>query len=152
MNHILGGGAFSSWLFEEVREKRGLAYSVYSYVVPFDHAAIFGGGTATRNEKAMEAVEVILQQLERMAEDGPTEAELDDAKAYLTGSYALRFGSSNSTARQLLAIQLEFLGLDYIDTRNAMIEAVTLQDVRRAAGRILGEGKPTVAVVGAPAG
>ncbi|UOM33364.1 pitrilysin family protein [Acuticoccus sp. I52.16.1] len=152
MNHILGGGAFSSWLFEEVREKRGLAYSVYSYVVPFDHAAVFGGGTATRNEKAMEAVEVILQQLERMAEDGPTEAELDDAKAYLTGSYALRFGSSNSTARQLLAIQLEFLGLDYIDTRNAMIEAVTLQDVRRAAGRILGEGKPTVAVVGAPAG
>ncbi|ORE94527.1 peptidase M16 domain-containing protein [Stappia sp. 22II-S9-Z10] len=151
MNHILGGGSFSSWLFEEVREKRGLAYSVYSYVAPFDHTAIFGGGTATRNDRAMEAVEVIMAQLQRMATEGPTEAELDDAKAYLTGSYALRFGSSNSTARQLLAIQLEDLGKDYIDRRNSLIEAVTLADVRRAAARILGEGKPTVAVVGAPA-
>ncbi|WP_075219853.1 M16 family metallopeptidase [Acuticoccus yangtzensis] len=151
MNHILGGGSFSSWLFEEVREKRGLAYSVYSYVAPFDHTAIFGGGTATRNDRAMEAVEVIMAQLQRMATEGPTEAELDDAKAYLTGSYALRFGSSNSTARQLLAIQLEELGKDYIDRRNSLIEAVTLADVRRAAARILGEGKPTVAVVGAPA-
>lgn len=150
MNHILGGGSFSSWLFEEVREKRGLAYSVYSYVAPFDHTAIFGGGTATRNDRAMEAVEVILEQLERMAQQGPTEEELADAKAYLTGSYALRFGSSNSTARQLLAIQLEDLGLDYIDNRNALIEAVTLAQVRRAASRILGEGKPTVALVGAP--
>ncbi|RAH99506.1 peptidase M16 [Acuticoccus sediminis] len=152
MNHILGGGAFSSWLFEEVREKRGLAYSVYSYIAPYDHTAVFGGGTATRNDRAMETVDVILQQLQRMANEGPTEAELEDAKAYLTGSYALRFGSSNSTARQLLAIQLEDLGIDYIDGRNALIEAVTLDDVRRAASRILGEGKPTVAVVGAPAG
>lgn len=152
MNHILGGGAFSSWLFNEVREKRGLAYSVYSFLAPFDHAAVFGGGTATRNDRAEEAVSVILEQIARMAADGPTQEELDDAKAYLIGSYALRFDSSGSIARQLLAIQLEDLGIDYIDERNGQIEAVTLDDVRRAASRILGQGQPTVAVVGSPAG
>lgn len=151
MNHILGGGSFSSWLFEEVREKRGLAYSVYSYLAPFAHTAVFGGGTATRNDQAEEALAVILAQFERMASEGPTEEELEDAKAFLTGSYALRFGSSGSIARQLLAIQLEDLGIDYVDKRNDLINAVTLEDVRRAARRIFGEGKPTVAIVGAAA-
>ena len=152
MNHILGGGTFSSWLFTEVREKRGLAYSVYSYIAPYEHTAVFGGGTATKNERAQEAVQVILDQVERMANVGPTEAELTDAKAYLTGSYALRFGSSSSIARQLLSVQLEDLGVGYIEERNALVEAVTLADVRRAAARIFGEGRPTVAVVGAAAG
>ncbi|WP_211110538.1 M16 family metallopeptidase [Acuticoccus mangrovi] len=152
MNHIIGGGAFSSWLFQEVREKRGLAYTVYSYLAPYAHTAVFGGGTATRNDQAQEAVKVILDQFERMATEGPTEEELADAKAYLTGSYALRFGSSSSIARQLLFIQIEDLGMDYIDKRNDLVEAVTLEDVRRAARRIFGEGRPTVAVVGAPAG
>ncbi|WP_108658603.1 M16 family metallopeptidase [Acuticoccus kandeliae] len=152
MNHILGGGAFSSWLFDEVREKRGLAYSVYSYLAPYEHSAIFGGGTATRNDQAEEALTVIRAQFERMGTEGPSEEELADAKAYLTGSYALRFGSSGSIARQLLFIQLENLGMDYIDKRNDLIQAVTLEDVKRAARRIFGEGVPTVAVVGAPAG
>lgn len=152
MNHILGGGSFSSWLFQEVRDKRGLAYSVYSFIVPFDHSAVFGGGTATANEQADEALSVILAQLERMATEGPTEEELAAAKAYLTGSYALRFDSSSSISRQLLGIQLENLGIDYVDIRNSLIEAVTLEDVRRVAARILGEGEPTVAIVGAPAG
>ena len=152
MNHILGGGSFSSWLFDEVREKRGLAYSVYSYMAPFEHTAIFGGGTATRNDRAEEALQVILDQLDKMASDGPTEEELREAKDYLIGSYALRFGSSSSIARQLLSIQIEDLGMDYIDERNGLIEAVTLEDVRRAAQRIFGEGTPTVAIVGAAAG
>jgi len=152
MNHILGGGTFSSWLFEEVREKRGLAYSVYSYMAPFEHTAVFGAGTATRNDQTDEAIEVILAQFRKMASEGPTEAELADAKAYLTGSYALRFGSSSSIARQLLFIQIEDLGIDYIDRRNALIEAVTLEDVRRAASRIFGNERPTVAIVGAAEG
>jgi zinc protease len=152
MNHILGGGAFSSWLFQEVREKRGLAYSVYSFVAPFENSAIFGGGTATRNDQAEEALAVIRAQLERMGGEGPSQDELAEAKDYLTGSYALRFGSSNSIARQLLGIQLADLGMEYVDIRNDLIEAVTLEDVRRVARRILGAGEPTVAVVGAPAG
>jgi len=152
MNHILGGGTFSSWLFEEVREKRGLAYSVYSYMAPYEHTSVFGAGTATRNDQADEAVEVILSQFRKMASEGPTEEELDNAKAYLTGSYALRFGSSSSIARQLLFLQIEDLGMDYIDKRNDLIEAVTLEDVRRAAQRIFGNGRPTVAIVGAAEG
>ena len=152
MNHILGGGTFSSWLFAEVREKRGLAYSVYSYMAPYEHTAIFGAGTATRNDQSDEAVEVILAQFRKMASEGPTEEELADAKAYLTGSYALRFGSSSSIARQLLFLQLERLGTDYVDQRNDLIEAVTLEDVRRAAQRIFGNGRPTVAIVGSVEG
>ncbi|MEM9223891.1 MAG: pitrilysin family protein [Pseudomonadota bacterium] len=149
MNHILGGGAFSSWLFEEVREKRGLAYSVYSYMAPFEYSAVFGAGTATRNDQAGEAIEVILEQFRKMASEGPTEEDLANAKAYLTGAYALRFGSSSSIARQLLFLQLEDLGMAYIKDRNAMIEAVTLDDVRRSAQRIFGNATPTVAIVGA---
>ncbi|MEO1103201.1 MAG: pitrilysin family protein [Pseudomonadota bacterium] len=152
MNHILGGGVFSSWLFEEVREKRGLAYSVYSYMAPLDYSAVFGAGTATRNDQADQAVEVILSQFQKMATEGPTDKELTDAKAYLTGAYALRFGSSSSIARQLLFLQLEDLGMDYIENRNGLIEAVTLEDVRRAAQRIFGNGTPTVAIVGAGEG
>lgn len=152
MNHILGGGTFSSWLFDEVREKRGLAYSVYSYMAPYQHTSVFGAGTATRNDQASEAVDVILAQFNKMASEGPTEEELADAKAYLTGSYALRFGSSSSIARQLLFLQLEDLGMDYIDKRNGLIDAVTLDDVRRAAQRIFGKGEPTVAIVGSVEG
>lgn len=152
MNHILGGGTFSSWLFEEVREKRGLAYSVYSYMAPYEHTSVFGAGTATRNDQAEEAIDVILTQFRKMASEGPTEEELDDAKAYLTGSYALRFGSSSSIARQLLFLQLEDLGIDYIDKRNDLINAVSLEDVRRAAQRIFGNGTPTVAIVGSADG
>ncbi|MEM8853865.1 MAG: pitrilysin family protein [Pseudomonadota bacterium] len=152
MNHILGGGAFSSWLFEEVREKRGLAYSVYSYIAPYEHTSLFGGGTATRNDQVDEALAVIRAQFARMAEEGPTEEELADAKAFLTGSYALRFGSSSSIARQLLFIQIEDLGMDYVSRRNGLIEAVTLEDVRRAAKRIFSDGEPTIAIVGAASG
>ena len=148
MNYILGGGSFSSRLFTEIREKRGLAYSVYSYLVPLDHSAVFGGGTATRADRVDETVGLIKSEIARMADGGPTQAELDDAKAYLTGAYPLRFDSSSSIAAQLLQIQLEELGIDYVDKRNALIEAVSLDDVKRVAARILGNGEPTFVTVG----
>ncbi|MEM7693403.1 MAG: pitrilysin family protein [Pseudomonadota bacterium] len=149
MNHILGGGAFSSWLYKEVREKRGLAYGVYSYVAPFEHASVFGAGTSTRTDQATLARDIILQQFEKMATEGPSEAELNEAKSFLTGSYALRFGSSSSIARQLLFLQIEDLGKNYVTDRNGLIEAVTLEDVRRAAARIFDGVAPTIAIVGA---
>jgi zinc protease len=148
MNHILGGGIFQSWLYQEVREKRGLVYGIYSFLVPYDHAGIFGGATSTRTDQAEEALAVILGQLERMADPGPTEAELEAAKDYLIGSYALRFDSSGSIAGQLLGIRLDDLGVDYVEERNDLIRAVTLEDVRRAAARLLSAGKPTIATVG----
>lgn len=148
MNHILGGGTFTSWLFEEVREKRGLTYGIETYLAAYDHAGMFLGGTATKPENAAEALKLIREQIRRMAETGPTEKELADAKRFITGSYPLRFDTSGGIAGQLLGIQLDNLGIDYIDKRNSLVEAVTLEDVRRAAKRILDAGAPTVVLTG----
>ena len=91
VNHILGGGVFSARLFREVREKRGLAYSVHSQLITFDHSALFSGGTSTKNERAAESLSVIEEEIEKLAAEGPTAEELDKAQKYLIGSYALRF-------------------------------------------------------------
>lgn len=148
MNHILGGGSFSSWLYDEVREKRGLAYSVGSYLVPYDHAGMLIAATGTRADRASETLQIIGEQMGRMASQGPTEEELAKAKSFLTGSYALRFDTSGKIANQLLGIRMEKLGLDYIDKRNGLIEAVTLEDIKRVANRLLGSASPTIVTVG----
>lgn len=150
LNQILGGGGFASRLMEEVREKRGLAYSVYSYVAPFRHASIFAGGVATKNEEIGQSLDVIKGELKRMADDGPTPTELANAKSYLTGSYALRFDTNAKIANQLLGILQEDLGIDYVDRRNKEIEAVTLDDVKRVAKRLLKADDLIVTVVGKP--
>jgi zinc protease len=152
VNHILGGGSFSSWLFQTVREKRGLAYSVSTALATLEHAAFIGGGVATRNDRAAESLRIIEAEMARMASDGPSADELDSAKRYITGSYALRFDTSTKIANQLTQIQLEGLGIDYIDRRNALVEAVTLDDARRVAARMFGTGKPMVVAVGRPEG
>jgi zinc protease len=152
MNHILGGGSFSSKLMEEVREKRGLAYSVYSYLQPYDHAAIFAGSVATQNSKMAESLDVIRAEINKMATEGPSQTDLDSAKSYLTGSYPLRFDTSSKIAAQLLAIQQADLGIDYVNKRNDLIAAVTLDDIKRVAKRLLKPDKLIVAVVGQPEG
>lgn len=139
MDHVLGGGTFSSRLFEEVREKRGLAYSVWSGLASFDHSSLYMVGTSTQAARAAEALDVIRAEIDRMAAEGPTEKELLDAKKFLTGNYALRFDSSGKIAGQLVGLQLEELPIDYFLTRNELVEAVTLEDVRRVAARILGQ-------------
>jgi zinc protease len=149
LNHILGGNPFSSRLYKEVREARGLAYSVYSGVMPLDHAAVFVGSTATRSDRAGQALDVMQAEFRKMAETGPTEEELAKAKSYLTGSYALRFDTSTKIAEQLVAIQLEDLGIDYIDKRNGLVNAVTLDDVKRVAKRLL-DASMLITVVGKP--
>ena len=152
LNHILGGGGFTSRLYEEVRERRGLAYSVYSALLPLDAAGLVFGGAGTANARAAETVEVVRREWARMAAEGPTEQELADAKLYLTGSFPLRFSSSDRVARILVAMQLEDLGIDYLDRRNGLIEAVTLEDVRRVAGGLLDPEALTVVVAGEPDG
>jgi zinc protease len=152
LNYILGGGGFNSRLTTEVREKRGLAYSIYSYLSPLDRAGLFLGGAATRNDRVGQSLDIIRAELERMAGEGPTVEELDNAKTYLTGSYALRFESSSKIAGQLLGIQLEDLGKDYIDRRNGLIEAVTIDDIKRVARRLLQPGQLIVTIVGRPEG
>jgi zinc protease len=149
VNHILGGGSFSSRLYREVRETRGLAYSVYSSLLPLDHAALFISGTATRADRGPQTLEVIVHEIRRLAESGPDAQELADAKSYLKGSFALRFDTSTKIASQLVQLQLDDLGIDYIEKRNGLVEAVTLDDVKRVAKRLL-DGGLLVMVVGRP--
>lgn len=150
LNHILGGGGFASKLMEEVREKRGLAYSVYTYVYPYQHTSIFSGSVATRNEAIGESLDVIRDELKQMAENGPTQTELDNAKKYLIGSYPLRFDTNSKIASQLLGLRMDDFGPEYIDNRNDMIAAVTLEDVKRVAKRLLETDDLIVTIVGKP--
>jgi zinc protease len=152
VNHILGGGVFTARLFNEVREKRGLAYSVYSQLNEYDHCPMMIGAAATKNERAGETLEVLEEQCRLLSSDGPSPDELDKARKFLTGSYALRFDTSTKIAGQLVNIQLDGLEPSYLDERNAKIDAVTLEDARRAAQRLLGDGKLLVAVAGRPRG
>ncbi|MGA8989706.1 MAG: pitrilysin family protein [Rhodoplanes sp.] len=140
VNHILGGGSFTSRLYHEVREKRGLAYSVYSMLFPLKHTAAFFVMTGTRADRANETIDVIESEVRRIAQEGPTADELAKAKSYVKGSYALAFDTSPKIANQLVQIQLDNLGIDYIDRRIAMIDAVTLDDAKRVAQRLFGGG------------
>jgi zinc protease len=152
MNHILGGGSFSSRLYQEVREKRGLAYSIYSSLSPMRHSAMITGSVATQNARVAETIHQIRLQWKRMAEHGATAQELKDAKLYLTGSYPLRFVNTARIAGSLAWLQMLGLGRDYFDKRNQIIEAVTLADVRRVAKRFLDTSKLNFVVVGQPKG
>ncbi len=152
LNYVIGGGGFASKLVHEVREKRGLAYSVYTYLYPLDRAGIFLGGVATENKAVKQSIDVIREELARIAANGPTSEELENAKRYLTGSYALRLNSSVRIARTLLGIQMENLGIDYIERRGKLIEAVTLEDIRRVASRFIKPGNLIITVVGKPEG
>jgi zinc protease len=151
VNHILGGGSFTSRLYNEVREKRGLVYGVSSYLMTLRHSALFMVGTQASSDHAGEAVELIEAQIRHMADEGPTEAELSKAKAYLKGAYVLNLDTSSKIASVLLQNQLENLGIDYIDKRRGLIDAVTLDDARRAAKRLAAGGLLTT-VVGQPKG
>jgi zinc protease len=152
VNHVLGGGVFSARLFREVREKRGLAYSVYSQLLTYDHGAMFLGGTSTKNERAAESMAVIEAEIRSLAEQGPTEEELDKAKKYLIGSYALRFDTSTKIASQLLRLQTDGYGVEYLDERNRLFAAVTMEDAKRAAKRLFGDVSLLVTVAGRPEG
>ena len=151
VNHILGGGSFSSRLYKEVREKRGLAYGVSDSLVWFKRAAVVLGGTATRADRTGDALAIIEAETKRMADDGPTADELAAAKSYLKGAYALSLDTSSKIAAQLTQIQLDKLGIDYMQRRSAMIDAVTLDDAKRVAKRLFGGGM-LVTVVGRPKG
>lgn len=152
MNYVLGGGGFASRLMEEVREKRGLAYGVYSYLADLDESALYVGGVQTANERMAESLELIRAEWARVAAEGITAEELDSAKRYLTGAFPLSFDSNARIANYLVFMQEEKLGRDYIDRRNALVEAVTLEDVRRVAARLLKPEALSVVVAGKPVG
>lgn len=148
MNHILGGGTFSSRLYDEVREKRGLAYSISSNLANYDRAAFLTVGSAIRPDKLDETLSLIRGEIEQMAKEGPTEQELEAAKKYVIGSYAINnLDTSSKVARALVALQTADLGMDYIERRSEIIGSVTLDDVKSIARKLL-TGEPTVVIMG----
>ncbi len=152
VNHILGGGVFSSRLFREVREKRGLAYSVFSQLAPLDFGPVHMGGTSTKNERVAESLSIIEAEIKSLASDGPNDEELDIAKKYLIGSWPLRFDTSTKLANQLIHMQIENLGLDYMERRNGLVAAVNRADAARVAKRVYGTGEIFTVIVGRPVG
>ena len=150
MNHILGGGGFSSRLTDEIREKRGLAYSAASFLAPSRETAGLMIYFATRNDAVMEAVQVAKDVVADVAQHGVTEDELRDAKDNLTGSYPLRFDSNGKIAGHLMGLQISNLPMDYHMTRNALVEAITGEDIKRVAKKLLGDFDPLLVVSGSP--
>ncbi len=152
MNYLLGGGGFASRLTEEVREKRGLTYSVYSYLAPADRAGMYVAGVSSDNARIAEALDVIKAEWKRMAEGGATAEELEKAKQYLTGAYPLRFDSNSKIAGILAGLMIDGFSPDYIRDRNGLIEAVTLDDIARVAKKWLKPERLRIVVVGQPEG
>src|SRR5262249_23377254 len=151
VNHILGGGSFSSRLYHEVREKRGLAYGISDTLIWLNHTAVLLGSTATRADATGQTIEIIEQEIRRLAAEGPTEEEFAKAKSYLKGSFALGLDTSNRIAAQLVQMQLDNLGIDYIERRSRLIDSVTMADAKRVAKRLLDNGW-LVTGVGRPEG
>jgi zinc protease len=149
-NYIVGGGDFSSRLTNEVREKRGLTYGISTSFGDFRGGGYIIGQVATKRESMSESLAVIRDVLRSYAQDGPTADELSDAKTYLTGSYPLSFSSNSGIAAQLNSFQREGLPIEYVTRRNGLINALTLDDVRRTARRLFNPTRLVVVVAGAP--
>ncbi|MFD2101974.1 M16 family metallopeptidase [Tabrizicola soli] len=152
LNEALGGGRFTARLMSEVREKRGLTYGIGSYLVGLDQAEIYMGQFSASNDKVAEAIAVVRAEWARIAGEGLTEQELADTKTYLTGSYPLRFDGNGPIASILVGMQMEGMPIDYAVTRNAKIEAVTMEDIRRVAARLYQPEALHFVVVGQPTG
>jgi len=150
-NYILGGGGFSSRLMEEVRVKRGLTYGISTGLSSYNKASVMQGSVATRANAIRQTVQVVKDTMAKFAAEGPTQAELDDAKTYLTGSFPLAFASNSGTASQLGTFLRQNLDIGYVTRRNALIQAVTLADVKRVGKRLFDPARLTVVIGGSPA-
>jgi zinc protease len=152
LNQILGGGTFASRLYAEVRESRGLAYSVWSDLVDRDRAGLWMAGAATQNARVADTLAIMREVWTKLAAEGPTAEEVKNAITYLTGSFALRLASSENIARILVSVQRDDLGIDYLDRRTGLYEAVNVEDVKRVAQQWLHPEQLVIVVAGQPEG
>lgn len=152
LNEVMGGGRFTARLMSEVREKRGLTYGIGTYLVGMEHADMLLGQFSASNDKVGEAIKVVKDEWARVVRDGVTPEELEATKTYLTGSYPLRFDGNGPIASILVGMQMDGMPIDYARTRNARIEAVTMDDIRRVAARLFTPETLHFVVVGQPQG
>ena len=150
LTHILGGSGFGSRLMTELREKNGLTYGVSAYLASWEKADLILGQFASSNNTVMEAIGIVRKEWAALADRGVTADELQDAKTFLTGAYPLRFDGNSRIARILVGMQTQGLPMDYIHTRNAKVNAVTMEDIRRVSARILKEENLYFVIVGRP--
>ena len=136
-NHVLGGGGMVSRLFAEIREKRGLSYGASSYFNPLRKQGPFLAGLSTRADQTEEAIQVLRDNIKRFIEEGPTAAELEASKKNITGGFPLRIDSNSKILAYISVIGFYDLPLDYLDVFNSRIEAVTIEDIKRAFKNIL---------------
>lgn len=152
LNEVIGGGRFTARLMTEVREKRGLTYGIGTYLVNLDHSDMLLGQFSASNDKVTEAVSVVREEWGRIVKEGVTPEELEATKTYLTGSYPLRFDGNGPIASILVGMQMDAMPIDYVTTRNARIEAVTMEDIKRVAARLFRPDDLHFIVVGQPEG
>lgn len=152
LNYTFGGGGFESRLMKTLRVEKGLTYGISSSLDPNPSFLTWSGGGQTKNESAGEFVTGIREEMQKFIESGVTEAELADAKAYLIGSYPLGFDSNAKIASNIMTLRQDELGIDYFDRRNALIDAVTLEDVNRVSAKYLAPERYSFFLVGEPEG
>ncbi|HBN30344.1 MAG TPA: peptidase M16 [Rhodobacteraceae bacterium] len=152
MNQVFGAGGFTSRLTEEVREKRGLTYGIYTYMASYDLADMYRGSVASGNDRIAEALDVVRAEWAKLAANGVTDDELTAAKTYLTGAYPLRFDGNARIAGILMNMQLDGLPVSYLTSRNEMVNAVTREDIARVAKRLMQPDNLRIVVVGQPVG
>ena len=152
LNEVIGGGRFTARLMTEVREKRGLTYGIGTYLVNMEHADMVLGQFSASNDKVAEAIKVVQEEWGRLVSEGVTPEELETTKTYLTGSYPLRFDGNGPIASILVGMQMDGMPIDYVTTRNAKIEAVTAEDIKRVAARLFKPEALQFVVVGQPEG
>ncbi|HAA90812.1 MAG TPA: peptidase M16 [Rhodospirillaceae bacterium] len=152
LNHILGGGSFTSRLYNEVREKRGLAYSVFTYLSPRKKAPLLAGRLSTANARVAQSLKVLRAEWQRLAEHGVDALALKNAKSFINGSFALRFSSSDKIANLLATLQYYRLGRSYLKDRKKFINAVSRAKIKKLAKKLLDQSALTVVVVGKPDG
>jgi len=152
VNQVFGGGGLQSRLMEEVREKRGLTYGIYSYLMPKDSAALFMGQVASANDRMAETVEVIRAEWQRISSEGVSAEELEQARTYLTGAYPLRFDGNGPIANILVGMQMDGLPRSYVTDRNEMLDALTLEEVNRVAAELMRPEALTFVIAGRPEG
>lgn len=147
-NHILGGGGFGSRIMEEIREKRGLAYSSYSYFYPLRNKGPFLVGMQTSNAQTKQALQVLHATLDTFIKEGPSQQELEHAKKNITGGFPLRIDSNSDVSNYLALIGFYDLPLDYLSTFNSRVEAVTLDQIREVFQRRVHPDKMLTVTVG----
>lgn len=150
MNYIYGGGGFGSRLMDKAREQRGLTYGIYSSVQDYRHADILNISTSTKNASAKDILSIIREEMIRMNQEPVSDTELENAKSFIIGSMPLALSSTDNIADMVLGLRADDLPIDYLDRFADYMRAVTAEDIRRVAGRVLKPDTMTTVLVGKP--